>query len=84
MRRSFRVEIVGAISDGKTIAAGLGIRQHARLVKAYGGARWRKMKGIALVRLRDGSLEVAGVHWYQAHGIGRRELKVKRLIGQRT
>ena len=84
MRRSSRVEILGAISSIQTIDGGPGIRQHARLVKAYGGAQWRKLTGIVLARLRDRSLQVVEVHWYQAHGIGRREMKVKRLIGQRT
>jgi hypothetical protein len=57
------------------------IRELERLRKIYGPGRWRKCKGIATVRLPDGILQQAEVHWYEAHGIGRVELKVKRLIG---
>ena len=70
-------EIVGKLRDVETIAAGRQIRELERLVKAYGQARWRKLKGFASVRLADGAIRTAEVHWYEAHGIGRRDLKLK-------
>jgi len=73
--------IVGAISDVEVIAVGRSLRQLSRLRKLYGVGRWRKMKGTATVRLGDGSVLLAEVHWYEAHGIGRQEMKVKRLLG---
>jgi hypothetical protein len=68
--------ILGEISAVETFAAGSGIREIARLRKAYGRGRWRKRKGIARVRLLDGSVH----HWYEAASIGRRELKIKHLL----
>ena len=59
------------------IAVGRAIRGVARLRKRYGSGRWRKLKGIARVRLLDGTIRTAEVHWYEAHGIGRKELKIK-------
>ncbi|HEX7479480.1 MAG TPA: hypothetical protein VF331_16875 [Polyangiales bacterium] len=73
-------EIVGPIVNVETIASGREIRELPRLQKAYGRARWRKLKGIARIKLQDGSLHTAEVHWYEAHGIGRKEHKIKRLI----
>jgi hypothetical protein len=73
-------EIVGALRDVETIASGRGIRELRRLRKAYGAVRWRKMKGVATLRLLDGSTRTAEVHWYEAHGVGRKELKIKRFI----
>ena len=70
-------QIIGSIRDVETIAVGRQIRDVARLRRAYGKARWRKMKGRATVKLRDGTVRQAEVHWYEAHGIGRRELKLK-------
>lgn len=70
-------EIVGEISDTVTIAVGAGVRDRARLRKRYGRGRWRKLKGVASVRLADGTVRLAEVHWYEAHGIGKRELKLK-------
>ena len=74
------VEVIGTISDVATIATGRSIRDLARLQKFYGPGRWRKLKGIAQVRLPDGAVRGAEVHWYEAHGIGRKELKIKRLL----
>lgn len=68
-------EILGAIREIESIAAGRSVRQLRRLRRRYGGAQWRKRKGIATVRLNDGA--VRQVHWYEAHGIGRREIKIK-------
>jgi hypothetical protein len=73
-------EILGDISDIETFATGAGIREIARLRRIYGRGRWRKRKGIARVRLGDGSMHVAEIHWYEAAGIGRKEFKVKRLF----
>ena len=73
-------EIAGEIEAIETIAVGRGIRELRRLKKAYGGARWRKRKGAGHVRLPDGSFVRAELHWYEAHGVGRRELKIKRLL----
>ena len=73
-------EVVGEINHIQTIAAGAGIRQLARLRKLYGPGRWRKMKGEALIRLGSGQLRRAELHWYEAHGVGKRNMKFKRYL----
>ena len=73
-------EIVAGIHEIVTIAIGKRVRVVARLRRKYGDGRWRKLKGVALVRLEDGSIRKAEVHWYEAHGIGRREIKIKRIL----
>lgn len=73
-------EIVGAIRNAETIAAGTSVRARARLRRLYGRGSWRKRKGIVLVRLPDGVVTTAEVHWYEASGIGKKEIKVKRLF----
>jgi len=73
-------EIVGEVTHVETFAVGSSIREIARLRKVYGRGRWRKRKGIARVRLEDGATALAEVHWYEAHGIGRKEFKIKRYI----
>lgn len=73
-------EIVGAIAHVETFAVGSSIREIGRLRKLYGRGRWRKRKGIARVRLPDGVTRLAEVHWYEAHGIGRKEFKIKRYL----
>jgi hypothetical protein len=73
-------EIIGEFTAVETIAAGSGIRELARLRKFYGRGRWRKRKGIARVRLMDGEIVLAEVHWYEATGIGKREFKIKRFL----
>jgi hypothetical protein len=73
-------EIVGQIADAETFAVGSAIRELPRLRRVYGAGRWRKRKGIAQVRLADGTLAKAEVHWYEAHGIGRKEMKIKRFL----
>jgi hypothetical protein len=73
-------EIVGEIADVETIAVSGGIRDLNRLRRAYGLARWRKRKGFALVRLEDGTVVRAELHWYEAAGLGKRELKIKRWL----
>jgi hypothetical protein len=73
-------EIVGQLRDVETIAIGRSIRELARLRKFYGQGRWRKMKGVATIRLPNGRVREAEIHWYEAHGIGRKEFKIKRLL----
>lgn len=70
-------QIVGPIRDTETIATGRAIRELRRLRRRYGRGRWRKRKGVAAVRLLDGTVHQAELHWYEAHGIGRREFKIK-------
>ena len=72
-------EIVGAILQLETLAVGRGIRELKRLEKMYGKGRWRKRKGVARVRLADGSVHTAEIHFYEAHGIGKKEAKIKRF-----
>jgi hypothetical protein len=73
-------EIVGDIKNIQVIATGRGIRRLKTLRKRHGGRRWRKLKGDATVRLTNGSLRRAEIHWYEAHGVGRRGLKIKRFL----
>jgi hypothetical protein len=73
-------EILGEISDIETFATGSGIREINRLRKSYGRGRWRKRKGIARVRLTDGAISMAEIHWYEAAGVGRKEFKIKHLL----
>lgn len=75
-------EIVGEIINRKTIAVGTSIREVARLRKIYGAGRWRKLKGMAKVRLPDKTICKAEVHWYEAHGIGKKEIKIKRILDE--
>jgi hypothetical protein len=74
-------EVIGRLRDVETIAVGAAIREVARLRRVHGKGRWRKRKGIASVRLADGFVCEAELHWYEATGIGKREMKIKRLIG---
>ena len=73
-------EIIGEIRNIDPIARGVGVRDRARLRKSYGQGRWRKLKGFVTVRLTDGTIHTAELHWYEAHGIGRRKMKVKRVL----
>ncbi len=73
-------EVVGQIEQIETFATGSGIRELARLRKIYGRGRWRKRKGVATVRLSDGTIRLAELHRYEATGIGRKELKLKRYL----
>ncbi len=73
-------ELLGNIMDVETIAAGTSIREVRRLRKQYGPGRWRKKKGIGTARLSDGTICQAEIHWYEAHGVGKKELRIKRLI----
>lgn len=73
-------EIIGEIENIETIAKGQSIRDIARLRKQFGPGRWRKLKGIATVRLFNGKIKRAEIHWYEAHGIGKRKMKIKRYL----
>ena len=75
-----RFEIVGPLSEIEVIAEGPSVRQRRQLRRRYGGLRWRKLKGVAAVRLGDGSLARAEIHWYEAHGIGKVRYKIKRWL----
>jgi hypothetical protein len=73
-------EIIGEITSIEPIAVGGSIRDLHRLRQQYGSGRWRKLKGIAMIRLRNGDLRRAELHWYEAHGVGRKEMKRKRYL----
>lgn len=73
-------KVIGHIRNVKTIAVGGRIRDIMRLRKQFGPGRWRKMKGVANIRLPDGTIRVAEIHWYEVHGIGKRKLKLKRFL----
>jgi hypothetical protein len=73
-------ELFGQINDAKTIAVGPSIRELPQLRKRFGRGRWRKRKGVANVKLRDGTIRLAEVHWYEAHGIGKVRMKIKRYL----
>lgn len=72
-------KVIGGITQVETIATGDSIREVKRLRKVYGRGRWRKRKGTAVIRLGDGTICRAELHWYEAHGIGKKELKIKRI-----
>ncbi|MEK6279529.1 MAG: hypothetical protein AABN95_04175 [Acidobacteriota bacterium] len=71
---------IWGITNIETIAFKYSIRELDRLRKLYGGKRWMKRKGFATVRLFDDTVHGAEVHWYEAHGIGKKDIKIKRLI----
>jgi hypothetical protein len=73
-------EIVGRITEVETIAAGPSVRIRSILRKRYGRRRWRKLKGVATVRLWNGTIRLAEVHWFEAHGIGKRKMRIKRYL----
>jgi len=73
-------EILGDIRNIEVIAAGRGVYIRRYLERTYGKGRWRKMKGMATVRLADGAVCEAEIHWFESHGIGRKDFKIKRAI----
>jgi len=73
-------DIVGQISEIKTIAIGSSIREIKILREQFGRGRWRKLKGIAQVKLQNGRIRLAELHWYEAHGIGKRKMKIKTFL----
>jgi hypothetical protein len=74
------LEIVGEITEIATIAEGSGVRDRSRLRRLYGGRRWRKVKGVAAVRLSSGRVRKVELHWYEAHRVGKKEIKRKRYV----
>jgi hypothetical protein len=78
-----KFEVIGEVQAVETIASGSGVRDRRRLNREYGSGKWRKMKGIAVVRLFDGTICEAELHWYEAHGIGKKEVKFKRPLDVR-
>jgi len=73
-------DIVGKITAIERIAAGVSIRELANLRKRFGPGRWRKLKGVATVRLANGRIQRVELHWYEAHGVGKRKIKIKRYL----
>ena len=75
-----KFEILGKIENQEIIARGSSIRELKRLQRAYGEGQWRKLKGTARVRFPKGRMYTAESHWYEAHGIGKKEFKIKRIM----
>jgi hypothetical protein len=73
-------DIIGEIENIEEIAVGGRIRDIMRIQKQYGPGRWRKLKGSAMVRLQSGKIRKADLHWYEAHGIGKKKMKIKRFL----
>ncbi len=73
-------KILGKIENIEIISKGRGIRDLRRIRKIYGKGIWRKLKGIATIKLRNGKVKIAELHWYEAHGIGKKEIKRKRYL----
>jgi hypothetical protein len=73
-------EIIGELSDIQIIARGPSVRERARLRKQFGPGRWRKLRGIATVRLANGRIRTVELHWYEAHGVGKKKLKIKHYL----
>ena len=76
------IEIIGKIANVEIIAVSNSIRELDKLQKKHGKGRWRKLKGLAIVRLPDNTIHHAEIHWYEANGIGKRDIKVKRILGE--
>jgi len=72
--------IIGQITDVETIAKGTSVRERRHLRKQFGPGRWRKLKGVATVSLANGRIRKVELHWYEAHGVGRKKLKIKRYL----
>lgn len=75
-----KFDVVGQITGIEVVASGSAIRVLRTLRKVYGRGRWRKLKGVATIRLPNGAHRKVELHWYEAHGIGRRDLKIKRYL----
>lgn len=80
MKTPVYFEIIGDIEEIDTIATGGRIHDIMRIQKQYGPGRWRKLKGFAMVRLPGGNVRKAELHWYEAHGIGRKKMKIKKFL----
>jgi hypothetical protein len=79
---SVKFEIIGSITDIQVIASGTGVRVLKQLRKMHGAGRWRKLKGAATVHLGNGALRKVELHWYEAHRIGKRDIKIKRYLDE--
>lgn len=77
-----KFEVIGTIRAVEVIAKSFGVRVRSTLRKNYGRGRWRKLKGLATVRLPNGVHREVELHWYEAHGIGKRDLKIKRYLDE--
>ena len=75
-----KFDIVSQIEDTEIIAVGTRIRDVAYLQKVYGHGRWRKLKGKAYVKLPNGRMRWVELHWYEAHGVGRKDIKIKHYL----
>lgn len=73
-------EIIGPVRNIEHIARGTSVKIRAYLRKAYGRGSWKKLKGIATIRLQNGAVHQVELHWYEAHGIGKRDMKIKRYL----
>jgi hypothetical protein len=73
-------ELLGDLTDIEIIAVNLSLRERRRLIEEFGGHRWRKLKAVGRVRFPNGEARLAELHWYEAHGVGRRKMKVKRVL----
>jgi hypothetical protein len=80
VKSSVYFEIIGEIENIEEIAVGGRIRDIMRIQKQYGPGRWRKLKGFAMVRLWSGRIRKAELHWYEAHGVGRKKMKIKTFL----
>jgi hypothetical protein len=79
--RGVSLHLLSNITEIETIATGTGVRIRRHLNRKYGKGRWRKLKGIATLQLADGTVARAEIHWFEAHGIGRKDFKIKRILG---
>lgn len=77
-----KFDVVGEIEQTETIASGSRVKVRERLQKIYGRGRWRKRKGVATVRLQNGKLRRVELHWYEAHGIGKKDFKIKNYLDE--
>ncbi|MBN2131303.1 MAG: hypothetical protein JW741_17515 [Sedimentisphaerales bacterium] len=75
-----KFEIIGQIEATEIIAVGTNIHDLAYLEEVYGRGRWRKLKGVAQVKLPNGRIRRVELHWYEAHGVGRKDVKIKRYL----
>jgi hypothetical protein len=73
-------ELISDLTDIEVIAVNQSIRELERLKDEFGGRRWRKLKGVGLVRFPNGEVRQAELHWYEAHGVGKRKMKVKYVL----
>jgi hypothetical protein len=80
VKSSVYFEIIGEIENIEEIAVGGRIRDIMRIQKQHGPGRWRKLKGLALVRLHSGNIRKAELHWYEAHSIGKKKMKIKSFL----